>query len=131
MTDDPARAAAGGLSPARGGWTLSGHIRRLLLERPHTTRTELRAILRERMLLSWGTLGCQRFRAVLMQMADAGELALEGDDVIAVNLRQHAPRKRKRKPGPETAGARRRRMRDKRDARAKARQEAAGASPAT
>ncbi|WP_029002514.1 hypothetical protein [Azorhizobium doebereinerae] len=125
MKDNPAQPAAGALSPARGAWTLSGHVRRLLRERPRTTRTELRAILRERMLLTWGTLGCQRFRAVLAQMAEAGEIALDGDDVIAVNLRQRVPRKRK--PDPETAGAKRRRMREKRDARATARQEAARA----
>lgn len=123
MTDDLERAAAGALSPARGGWTISGHIRRLLREHPRTTRTELRRTLRERLLLSWGTLGCQRFRAVLVQMAEAGEIVLEGDDVIAVNLRERRP---KAKP-PEKMGAKMKRMAEKRDARAKARQEAARA----
>lgn len=80
------------------------------------TRAELRASMREAKLMTWGALGATRFRSALMQMAKAGEIALEGDDVIALSLRQRRP---KAKP-PEKQGAKMRRMAEKRRARAKA-----------
>lgn len=118
------------LAPARGGWTLSGHIRRRLRAQPRMTRTDLRESLRQATLLTWGTRGGNRLRQVLFQMRRAGEIIVDGDEVVAVNLRQRVVKKkrvrrpRRRSPPKrlETPAAKRRRLWTQRQERAQARQ---------
>ena len=101
---------------ARGAWTLSGHVRRRLRECPSMTRAELRDSLRAARLLSWGTLGGVRLRMVLIRMADAGELVLDGETITAAVLLERKPQTPEAIP-PAVRKRREKAIRDSRAAR--------------
>ena len=88
----PTPAEAGARGFARGARTLRGHIRRRLQARPSMTRAELRASLRAAGLISAHTRGGHRLRCALWHMAQAGEVRLAGNLVVADALRSRRPK---------------------------------------